>query len=139
MDYYRTQMWYYERGTPIDRRRDEFRMAGDGFVWSHATMDSTSAMNHIERLFFSVKGPAWLPQWSFDFWIIPYLLGKGLAREDVRHFTESANRILALDLASLPAPQKARMKQEALDGLVAGARRWARADAAPDDAIVATI
>ena len=138
LDYYRAQLWYYERGTPIDRRREEFRIAGDGFVWSHATMDSTSAMNHIERMFFTVRHATWLPQWSFDFWILPYLLGKGLAAEDIRRFTDGANRILALDLASVPDQQRARRKAELLDELVAGARQWTRTAPTQDDEIVAT-
>jgi p-methyltransferase len=90
-------------------------------------------------MFFGVDGPAWLPQWSFDFWIIPYLLGKGLAREDILHFTTAANRMLAIDLASLPAAQKTRLEQEALDTLVSGARRWSLVDSARDDSIVATV
>jgi radical SAM PhpK family P-methyltransferase len=138
LDYWRAQMWYYERGTPIDRRREEFQIEGDGFVWSHATMDSTSAMNHIERMFFTVQNATWLPQWSFDFWILPYLLGKGLGADEIRRFTNGANRMLALDLASVPEQQRARRKAELLDELVAGARQWTRTSPTQDDEIVAT-
>jgi radical SAM PhpK family P-methyltransferase len=80
-DYYRTQMWYCEPGTPIYQQKDKYGINGDGFVWTHATMDSIAAMGHIERMFLEVDESLWLPQWSFDFWIIPYLIGKGLSAE----------------------------------------------------------
>jgi p-methyltransferase len=34
-------------------------------------MDSLEAMDHIERIFLRVTTSEWLPQWSFDFWVIP--------------------------------------------------------------------
>ncbi|HET9786507.1 MAG TPA: radical SAM protein, partial [Pyrinomonadaceae bacterium] len=39
-DYYRTQLWYCEPGTPVDHQREKYGIEGEGFVWSHATMDS---------------------------------------------------------------------------------------------------
>jgi radical SAM PhpK family P-methyltransferase len=139
MDYYRTQMWYYERGTPIDRQRDEYRIEGDGFVWSHATMDSMTAMDHIERMFFTIHDSTWLPQWSFDFWIIPYLIGKGLSLDQFRSFMTSAHSMLATDMASMPPQQKLHRKQESLHAAVAAARQWARAAPEPGGTVLTTL
>ena len=50
-DYYRAQMWYCEPGTPIQNERLKYDIKGEGFVWSHATMDSLEAMDHIDRMF----------------------------------------------------------------------------------------
>ena len=66
-DYYRAQLWYCEPGTPIEHQRERYGITGDGFVWSHATMDSLDAMDHIDRLFLTINESVWLPQWSFDF------------------------------------------------------------------------
>ena len=51
--------------------RAKYGIDGEGFVWSHSTMDSLEAMDHIERMFLTIEESVWLPQWSFDFWIDP--------------------------------------------------------------------
>ena len=66
-DYYRSQMWYCEPGTPIQNERQKYQIDGEGFVWEHATMDSMAAMDHIDRMFLEIKESVLLPQWSFDF------------------------------------------------------------------------
>lgn len=123
-DYWRAQMWYCEPGTPIFHRKDEYQIKGDGFVWSHATMDSLEAMDHIERMFLSIDESLWLPQWSFDFWIIPYLIGKGIAPVHFREFMECAHKLLALEIASVPPDQKSRLQQQYLKKVVEQAVRW---------------
>jgi radical SAM PhpK family P-methyltransferase len=124
LDYYRTQSWYYEHGTPIAREHAQYGMEGDGFVWRHATMDSLDAQDHIDRLFFEIDGSTWLPQWSFDFWFIPYALGKGLSIEQFGQFVRGANRLLALDLAAVPEAQRALGRNDAFRDLVDAARDW---------------
>lgn len=136
LDYYRTQSWYYEHGTPIAREHEAYGMEGDGFVWRHKTMDSMEAMDHIDRLFLA-GGATWLPQWSFDFWFIPYALGKGLTLDQFRQFVTGANRMLALDLAAIPEAQKTHGKDDVFRELVEAARDWApAADGACDDVVV---
>jgi radical SAM PhpK family P-methyltransferase len=100
-DFYRAQLWYCEAGTPVDRRREELGIEGDGFVWRHRTMDSMTASDHIERMFLTIRESGWLPQWSFDFWMIPYLRGEGVGPEQFRGFVQHANRLLALQVASV--------------------------------------
>ncbi|HEX8846860.1 MAG TPA: PhpK family radical SAM P-methyltransferase [Pyrinomonadaceae bacterium] len=124
-DYYRAQMWYCEPGTPIYRQKDKYQIKGDGFVWTHATMDSLEAMDHIDRMFLSVDESLWLPQWSFDFWIIPYLIGKGISVERFKTFMESAHKLLSLEIASVPSEQKARLQQQYLQRVIEQASRWA--------------
>jgi len=116
--YYRVQSWYCEPGTPIDRKREQFGITGNGFVWSHATMDSLEAMDHIDRLLLSTNESEWLPQWSFDFWIIPYLIGRGVSTGQFKDFMTSANKLLALDIACVPERQKRALQQDYLQRLV---------------------
>ena len=117
-DYYRTQLWYCEPGTPVDRQREKYRIEGEGFVWSHATMDSMAAMDHIDRAFLEIKESTWLPQWSFDFWTIPYLLGKGYSLEQFRKLMALAHRLLALEIAYVPEHEKESKQQEYLVKMV---------------------
>lgn len=123
-DYFRSQMWYCEPGTPVVDQRETYGIAGEGFVWSHATMDSLSAMDHIDRIFLTVKESQWLPQWSFDFWIIPYFLGQGVALDQFKAFTGLANQMLALEIASLPGHEKAALQSRYLDQMVGAVREW---------------
>ena len=124
VDFYRAQMWYNEAGTPIHQQKEKYAIEGDGFVWSHATMDSLEAMEHIERMLLSVEGSQWLPQWSFDFWFIPYILGKGVSLDQFKRYMRSANRMLALEIASLPADEKARLQRDQLESLTHEVQGW---------------
>jgi hypothetical protein len=104
--------------------REKYAIDGNGFVWSHATMDSLEAMDWIERMFLTIEDSVWLPQWSFDFWIIPYLMGKGVRLDDFRDFMRLAQRLMALGVASVPEAEKAHRQDDLLQGLVAVAKRW---------------
>jgi radical SAM PhpK family P-methyltransferase len=123
-DYFRSQMWYCEPGTPILRERERYAIAGEGFVWRHQTMDSMEAMEHIERMFLVVRESEWLPQWSFDFWIIPYFLGKGVSLDRFRAFMQGANRLLALDVATVEPREKAALQRQHLESLAGLVQGW---------------
>lgn len=116
--YYRSQLWYCEAGTPINDQSDKYGIKGEGFVWSHATMDSLAAMGHIERMFLTIQESVWLPQWSFDFWIIPYLFGKGISLEQFRNFTAWAQKLLKMEITYMPKYQKSLWQQEYLQQMV---------------------
>ena len=87
-------------------------------------MDSMEAMDHIDRMFLEINESVWLPQWSFDFWIIPYLMGKGISRERFRDFMTTAHRMLTLEIASVPAQQKKSLQRNYLRTLVQTAQTW---------------
>lgn len=112
--YFRAQLWYCEPGTPIQRQREKYNISGEGFVWTHASMSSLEAMDHIDRLFLTINESQWLPQWSFDFWIIPYLLGKGISFDLFDEFMRLANKLLALDIAYVHPSEKNDKQQKYL-------------------------
>ncbi|MGH3932874.1 MAG: PhpK family radical SAM P-methyltransferase [Pseudonocardiaceae bacterium] len=117
LDYYRIQPWYCEPGTPIFARREELGIKGEGFRWSHPTMNSSESIDRIEQAFLEIGESQWLPQWSFDFWIIPYLAGRGLTPERFRRFMQSANEMLALEIGSVGSQAKADRQAELLDDM----------------------
>ncbi len=123
-DYWRAQMWYCEPGTPIEKRRDEFGISGEGFVWQHNTMDSLEAMDHIDKMFLTIKESTWLPQWSFDFWIIPYLNGRGISFQQFKDFMAIAHRLLEMEISFVPPAQKNKAQQEYLQSMVTMAKDW---------------
>lgn len=117
-DFYRAQLWYCEGGTPIEHQREKFGITGEGFVWRHETMESLEAMDHIDRLFLSVKESVWLPQWSFDFWIIPYLLGRGIALETFKELMLQAHEMLRLEIAAVSPHQRATLQRGYLHQMI---------------------
>jgi radical SAM PhpK family P-methyltransferase len=122
--YYRAQSWYCEPGTPIDLKRSEYQIEGEGFVWSHATMDSLGAMDHIDRMFLSIDESLWLPQWSFDFWIIPYLIGRGISVKQFEDFMTYATRMLKMEIAYMTEEKKYQLQEDYLQNLVQIAKGW---------------
>ncbi len=117
-------MWYSEPGTPIQHEREKYDIEGEGFVWSHATMDSLAAMEQIEAMFLSISESIWLPQWSFDFWSIPYLLGRGISLAHFKEFMRVAHQMLTLEIALLGDQQKNVMQQECINALVGIVKGW---------------
>lgn len=126
-DYYRAQMWYCEHGTPIMQRREEFAIEGEGFVWEHSTMDSMEAMNSIERMFLTIKEAKWLPQWSFDFWIIPYLMGKGIGLELFKDLMDLSHQLLSLQIASVSDADRRRLSDRYMERMIHRVSRWRQA------------
>ncbi|MFN2416204.1 MAG: radical SAM protein [Pyrinomonadaceae bacterium] len=119
--FYRGQLWYCETGTPIERQRERFGISGEGFVWRHATMDSLQAMDHLDRAFLTIKESTWLPQWSFDFWAIPYLLGLGVSAGQLKALLADAHGLLRLEIAAVPPSRKSRLQQTHLDNMALAA------------------
>ncbi len=93
-DFYRVQMWYCDPITPIFQRQEKFGIVGESFEWSHSTMDSKQASQWIDDIFLTIKDSKWLPQYNFDFWIIPYLMGKGMSIDQFSNFVQIFNLLL---------------------------------------------
>lgn len=123
-DFYRVQLWYREPGTPIERQQEHYRIAGHGFGWSHATMASAEAVSHIESMFLGIEQSTWLPQWSFDFWILPYLLGRGLSLDQIRQFVRTADELLALQIRGAPNGNGVEPQRRAIEALTDRAAEW---------------
>ncbi|RYZ45524.1 MAG: PhpK family radical SAM P-methyltransferase [Myxococcaceae bacterium] len=123
-DYYRAQLWYCEPGTPIEGKREQYGITGQGFSWRHATMESLEAMDHIDRMFLTVQDSTWLPQWSFDFWIIPYMMGRGMSLEQFNALMRLAHRLLALEVAYVPPQEKRSLQQGYLRQMRDHVRQW---------------
>jgi p-methyltransferase len=123
-DFYRAQMWYCEPGTPIMREQEKYKISGEGFVWEHATMTSLEAMDHIDRLFLTTKESIWLPQWSFDFWFIPYITGRGVAIDEFKQFVSHADALLATEIATVSDGEKQRRYKKTLEQMVELVKGW---------------
>jgi p-methyltransferase len=136
-DYYRAQLWYCEPGTPIFSQRDKYELTGEGYAWRHRTMDSVEASDHVERAFKTIQGSTWLPQWSFDFWFLPYILGRGVALAQFREVMALAHDLLRLEFDDLPTHRKLVAQHALVQRMTAAMSTWQLRDRAgprPDDA-----
>lgn len=118
LQYYRTQLWYCEPGTPIQQHREKYQIKGNGFQWQHATMNSMEAIEHIDRIFLTIDSSTWLPQWYFDFWIIPYLLGRGIPLAQFKELMELSHDILRMEFAAYAPLEKLSRQRRLIDEMV---------------------
>lgn len=89
--FFRTQLWYCDPITPIWKQREKYNIQGSQFEWSHATMDSHTACNIIDEIFFNVKNSMWIPQTNFEFEGIFNLIHRGMSLDQVKGFLEAFN------------------------------------------------
>jgi len=85
-DTYKSQLWYADNTSPIWKKKDELKIEGIGFNWSHSTMDSNEAVRWIDRMYEEIVDSAFLPQESFGMWSVFYLQRRGMSREQVLKF-----------------------------------------------------
>jgi radical SAM PhpK family P-methyltransferase len=90
-DFYRAQLWYADPITPIWDQREQYGVKGSAFSWSHNTMDSATACDLVDKLFFCVENSIWLPQFGFEQWSTFYLQRKGMSLDRVRQFLKLFN------------------------------------------------
>ncbi|WP_033213693.1 PhpK family radical SAM P-methyltransferase [Kitasatospora phosalacinea] len=98
-DTFAVNHWYYLHSTPIHVRAPQFDLTGNGFTWSHRTMDSRQALEAADEIFDSVHAASWMPVNGLDFWGVPYLLGKGMSREQVVEFLALAKPLTTANVA----------------------------------------
>lgn len=91
-DFWRTQLWYCDRLTPIWQEREKYDIKGASFNWSHSTMNSKEAMNLIKEMYTEIKESVWLPQYNFDLNGVFHLLYRGFTLEKVKDFIRTFNK-----------------------------------------------
>jgi p-methyltransferase len=92
--FWRPELFYYVLDAPIQKRAEEFLLQGHSLHWKHRTMNWRQACDLVDEMCRSVKNSIILPAYDFDFWSIPYLLGKGISLEQFIGFTRIARELL---------------------------------------------
>ncbi|MET0645781.1 MAG: radical SAM protein [Pyrinomonadaceae bacterium] len=96
--FFRGEIWYNNSRAPIYKSKDLHGIDGLGYRWRHNTMDWEQGCEMSLRLFREVSNSDWLPMYDFDFWILPYLQGKGLTLEQIKGFVGACNDLLAMEI-----------------------------------------
>ncbi len=103
-NFYRLELYYHYTNVPIHKEAEKHGIRGTGYSWKHNTMDWKEASQSLRMMYKTIKGPVIVPGYMFDFWSIPYLLGKGISIEQFTEFTSTAQELLVrgLDDNALP-------------------------------------
>ena len=97
--FFRGEIWYNNPRAPIyDKSREQHGIDGFGYRWRHNSMDWEEGCDMVLRLFGGVTNSAWLPMYDFDFWILPYLQGKGLSLDQIKKFVNACGNLLSMEV-----------------------------------------
>ena len=113
-DFYRAHLWHAGPDTPVWKRKDEFRLSGGIFDWSHYTMDHRTASDLVDDLFLNIRNSVWLPRDSFEQWSTFYLQRHGMTMDRIKAFLRNFNAAVAQKLA---APGKRGIDPVLLQGM----------------------
>jgi radical SAM PhpK family P-methyltransferase len=92
--FYRMELYWHDEKVPIHARAAEFGIRGRGYSWQHNTMDWRRASELIIEMYRSIKNSVVLPIYMFDFWSIPYLVGRGIPIPRIVDFAKGAQELL---------------------------------------------
>ena len=98
--FYRSEIWFNNSRAPIYKNKDQHGIEGLGYKWRHDTMDWEQACEMVLRLYGEVSNSIWLPMYDFDFWILPYLQGKGITIEQIKQFVGACNELLSIEIGA---------------------------------------
>jgi radical SAM PhpK family P-methyltransferase len=97
--FFRGEIWYNNPRAPIySKSKDVHNINGFGYKWRHNTMDWEQGCEMVLKLFNTVSNSTWLPMYDFDFWILPYLEGKGLTVDQIKNFVSSCGDLLSMEI-----------------------------------------
>jgi radical SAM PhpK family P-methyltransferase len=97
--FFRGEIWYNNPRAPIyAKSKDQHGISGMGYKWQHNTMDWEQGCEMVLKLFSSVTSSTWLPMYDFDFWILPYLEGKGISQDQIKKFVNACDDLLSMEI-----------------------------------------
>ncbi len=97
--FFRGEIWYNNPRAPIyAKSKDVHGISGMGYKWQHNTMDWEQGCEMVLKLFRTVTNSTWLPMYDFDFWILPYLEGKGLSLDQIKKFVNACDDLLSMEI-----------------------------------------
>ena len=93
-DWYRAQRWYAYPATPVWNQKDQYKIEGASFNWSHYTMDYKTACDIVEKIFLSIETSMWLPLYGFYHWGLFYLLRRGMTMAQAENFIKRFDAVM---------------------------------------------
>ena len=79
------RLWWYDHNAPIYEKRLEHNLKGNGYEWSHNTMDSSTALELVDNLILSTQNSIHLTEYPIPF----NMMVNGYHIEKVKQFIKS--------------------------------------------------
>lgn len=98
LSYYYIQPFYYLHHTPVHERAEQYGLKGSGLFWSHDTMESGEALEHMHRLFLDIDNPIWVNP-DHTLWEVAYLRSKGMEAAAIDSYRKKVNLMTAAQMA----------------------------------------
>lgn len=105
LDFFRVQLWYCVPNAPVFQKKNQYKIKGESFEWSHLTMDSREASDFVEKIFLSIETPVWVPQYNFEYDALFHLFHRGMPPEQVNAFLKAFNTGIKEKLKDLSAKE----------------------------------
>jgi radical SAM PhpK family P-methyltransferase len=90
-DFMNANVMYVDKYSPIWNEREKYKLVGDGYEWSHETMDFNTASEILEEMFLSINESIWIPEYNFEFPGIFELKNRGLGLDGVKSYLKLFN------------------------------------------------
>lgn len=110
--FYRAEPHWYNSRAPIASQANKFGLQGRGYQWHHDTMSIEQACDGVDYIFHNVDASLWMPMYMFDFWALPYLLGKGMTLEQVIAFHRHGEQAMKRRIAGTNSQQELNALQQ---------------------------
>lgn len=115
---YRAELYFHSVNTPIHAQADALKICGSGYAWTHATMQWREAADHIVSMYNEIQDCPVIAEHMFDFWAVPYLVGKGFEISQIDRFLRATHPYLLRSMLEDPfdpEPYKDRVRQALID------------------------
>jgi radical SAM PhpK family P-methyltransferase len=98
--FYRAELYWHDTQVkvPVQDKAGEYGLRGGGYGWKHNSMDWREAGDWVEFMYRNIKNSTILPSYMFNFWTIPYLVGKGISPDRLKRFASIAQEMLVSSL-----------------------------------------
>lgn len=91
LDFYRCQLWYCEPITPIWKNREKYKIKGESFEWTHATIDWKVACDAIDEMVLTINESTRLPEY-FNLENVWHLMNRGMSIDEIKNFLRAFNQ-----------------------------------------------
>ena len=115
---FRAELYFHSTNTPVHDQAEQYQLVGEGYSWRHASLRWQDAVNELVQMYSSVTDCPVVAEHMFDFWSLPYLIGKGMTKNDYEAFIKAAHPFLVRSMKDEPfdpLPYKVKLREALAD------------------------
>ena len=109
--FFQERLWAYDKKSPIHEQRDLYNLTGADYHWAHASMDSNTAEELGNKMFFEIKNSIHVTEYPLVF----NMLNRDIPPNQIISFFKNFNEGVKIGLLN---PEKKEIDKELMDKLV---------------------